>query len=111
MSHGAIAMDPVAPAFDAGRLERVFADCFTRDFDTLLLGGAPEPVYVPAGMRCGVTAPAPHHRLFYREDFFASALHEAAHWCIAGRERRLLVDFGYWYAPAGRDAPAQARFQ
>jgi len=35
----------------------------------------------------------------HREDFAASALHEIAHWCIAGRARRQLVDYGYWYRP------------
>ena len=33
---------------------------------------------------------------------FNSALHEISHWTIAGKERRLLADLGYWYAPDGR---------
>jgi elongation factor P hydroxylase len=70
-----------------------------------LCGGAAEPFYQPA---VGVGEP---HRLWYREDFFASALHEIAHWCIAGRERRLLPDFGYWYAPEGRNPAQQAAFE
>ncbi len=110
MSPAATAI-PATQPFDAGRLERVFADCFARRFDTLLLGGASEPVYLPAGTNSGTGRPVPGHRLFYREDFFASALHEVAHWCIAGRERRLQIDFGYWYAPAGRDARVQRRFE
>lgn len=105
-----------AESFPAGavcrstRLEAVFADCFARSERTRLIGGAAEPLYVPAG--------EPHegevadcHRLYYREDYFASALHEVAHWCIAGPERRLRRDFGYWYAPDGRDPGQQAAFQ
>ncbi len=42
-----------------------------------------------------------------RTDFFASALHEISHWCVAGKARREQVDFGYWYCPDGRDAMTQ----
>jgi elongation factor P hydroxylase len=33
------------------------------------------------------------------------------HWCIAGKARRELVDFGYWYCPDGRDAMTQSQFE
>jgi elongation factor P hydroxylase len=83
------------------------AACFNREFGcshhTRMEGGAAEPLYVPAG----AGQPA---RLCYREDYAASALHEAAHWCIAGAQRRLLEDFGYPYEPPPRSAEAQARF-
>lgn len=36
---------------------------------------------------------------------------EAAHWCVAGAERRLLEDFGYWYEPDGRTERVQAEFE
>lgn len=91
--------------YDAARLERVFDHCFYTEFRTRLRGGAPEPLYQPA------TEDSDFHMLWYREDFFASALHEAAHWCIAGEARRRQVDFGYWYAPDGRDAAQQADFE
>ena len=40
-----------------------------------MVGGAAEPLYLPdRGTRTA--------ELHYREDFAASALHEAAHWCI-----------------------------
>lgn len=87
------------------RLERVFADCFLEQFRTRLVGGAPEPLYRPA------RAPGQLHLLLYREDYFASALHEVSHWCIAGPRRRELVDFGYWYAPDGRSACEQRAFE
>jgi elongation factor P hydroxylase len=51
------------------------------------------------------------HRLYYRSDYFASALHEVAHWCIAGERRRQLADFGYWYAPDGRSPQQQSAFE
>lgn len=91
--------------FCASRLQNVFDRCFSVPENTLLCGGAAEPFYAPAA------GPGEPHRLYYREDFFASALHEVAHWCIAGPARRLLPDFGYWYAPEGRDAGQQAAFE
>ncbi len=93
---------PAFPPFDSRRLEFVFNQCFADTENTQLRGGAEEPLYQPAIGSGGV------HLLFYREDYFASALHEIAHWCIAGRARRQQLDFGYWYAPEGR-TPAQQR--
>jgi hypothetical protein len=51
------------------------------------------------------------HRVVYREDYFASALHEVAHWCLAGADRRKLEDYGYWYRPDGRDPREQEEFE
>ena len=83
------------------------AACFNRVFypayGTQMRGGAEEPLYVPA-------ADGEPARVYYREDFAASALHEAAHWCIAGRQRRALADFGYSYQPPPRSEAAQQRF-
>jgi len=94
-----------ATEFHPARLEQVFAECFLEEFNTRLKGGAAEPLYQPA------REPGECHRLFYREDYFASAMHEIAHWCIAGHQRRELVDFGYWYAPDGRNASQQRAFE
>lgn len=71
---------------------------------TVLVGGAEEPLYQPWDA-AGVA------RIHFRADYRSSALHEVAHWCIAGRRRRGLVDFGYWYAPDGRDDDQQAAFE
>jgi elongation factor P hydroxylase len=49
--------------------------------------------------------------VIYREDYLASALHEVAHWCLAGAERRTREDYGYWYSPDGRNAKEQAQFE
>ena len=84
------------------RLEQVFMRCFGSSLCTRLQGGAAEPLYQPA------TLEGDYHVLYYRADYFASALHEVAHWCIAGEIRRQQTDFGYWYAPDGR-SPAQQR--
>ena len=82
-------------------LERLFAETFSEAHGARLEGGAAEPEYLPG----------PPARLRYREDYFASALHEVAHWCIAGHRRRALPDYGYWYIPDGRDASAQQAFE
>jgi elongation factor P hydroxylase len=64
---------------DSGLLERAFDDCFSADYRTILIGGGSEPVYLPSG-----DLTLNPHRIIYREDFFASALHEVAHWCLGG---------------------------
>jgi elongation factor P hydroxylase len=102
---GAAVHSPSAQAFRSARLERVFTACFGQSLQTRLVGGAPEPLYTPA------TQEAPESTIYYREDYFASALHEVAHWCIAGEERRQQLDFGYWYAPDGRSPQQQAAFE
>ena len=89
----------------AQQLENVFQQCFAKRYRTRLIGGRPEPVYMPAA------AGDAYHRIYYREDFFASALHEVAHWCIAGSARRLQADYGYWYAPDGRSPTQQRAFE
>lgn len=89
----------------ASDLEAIFACCFSARHRTELRGGAREPLYLPA------QRDDERNRIYYRDDFFASALHEVAHWCIAGELRRRKVDYGYWYAPDGRDALAQKRFE
>lgn len=81
----------------------VFESCFRVRYRTVCVGGASEPLYVPAS---GAT-PA---QLYFRGDFAASALHEISHWCLAGAGRRALPDFGYGYVPAPRSASAQVQF-
>jgi len=72
--------------------------------NTQLQSGADEPFYQAAvGQKAAI--------IFSREDYFSSALHEIAHWCIAGFERRKLDDFGYWYRPEGRSQVEQTEFE
>jgi elongation factor P hydroxylase len=91
--------------FEAARLEAIFDECFSVSYRTRLRGGAEEPYYQPADN------PAEYHVLHYRSDFFASALHEVAHWCIAGEYRRGQPDFGYWYIAGNRDVDQQRAFE
>lgn len=86
-------------------LIRIFNGLFLETLNTELVLGADEPIYLPAD------AEYPHHRIIFAHGFYASALHEIAHWCVAGPERRLLEDFGYWYKPDGRTALEQQEFE
>jgi elongation factor P hydroxylase len=71
--------------------------------NTRLAGGFPEPFYkAPSG-----EAPA---EVQFTRDYERSALHELAHWCIAGESRRLQDDYGYWYEPDGRTGSQQQLF-
>ena len=90
--------------YQAQDLERLFRDTFFASYRTLLEGGAEEPLYLPAADAQEA------HRIIYTRDYFRSALHEVAHWCIAGPGRRRQRDYGYWYAPDGRDERQQAAF-
>src|SRR5699024_8331667 len=81
----------------------LFAACFSA-YHTELVGGAAEPLYPPWQHN----QPA---RIYYTPDYYRSALHEVAHWCIAGPQRRKLEDYGYWYAPEGRNAEQQLQFE
>lgn len=74
-------------------------------YNTRLIKGGDEPVYLPADETC------PYHQIIFAHGYFASALHEIAHWCIAGEKRRLLEDFGYWYLPDGRNQAQQTNFE
>ncbi|SMF34718.1 hypothetical protein SAMN02745866_02210 [Alteromonadaceae bacterium Bs31] len=90
--------------FHSGALVDVFNACFLLKQHTRLVGGAEEPLYIPqSGLE-----PA---QVIFTRDYFASALHEIAHWCIAGEARRKLQDYGYWYAPDGRTAQQQNEFE
>lgn len=91
-------------ALSADQVVEVFNGLFLRGYHrTCLQGAAPEPLYEPAEG----DDPA---RIWFRDDYLSSALHEIAHWCIAGAGRRALIDYGYWYDPDGRSDEAQTRF-
>jgi elongation factor P hydroxylase len=84
---------------------QIFNQCFKQTLNTELVRGAHEPVYIPRSPYY------PWDRVIFAHGYFASALHEISHWCIAGEQRRTLVDFGYWYNPDGRTAEQQAEFE
>lgn len=72
--------------------------------NTMLVKGDNEPEYLAPT----ATEPA---KIVFAHGFFASSLHEISHWCVAGQKRRLLNDFGYWYAPDGRNQQQQSDFE
>ncbi len=85
----------------SGRFNAWFGNLRPRP--TLLIGGAEEPVYLPArGSRPAL--------IRYAYDYPRSALHELAHWCLAGSRARALEDYGLWYQPPPRSVAEQARF-
>ena len=83
----------------------LFNKLFQQTEETILIGGATEPLYLPK------SSDFPFNQVIFTQDYFSSALHEVAHWCVAGAERRQLVDYGYWYNPDGRDTNAQLLFE
>ena len=92
-------------AAQVDELISLFNGLFSDSENTRLERGEHEPVYLPADDR------VPYHRIVFAHGFFSSALHEIAHWCVAGPERRLLEDFGYWYEPDGRTPEQQRQFE
>jgi len=93
-SRAALTDKEIAGCFNAylGRINRV-----------RLIGGAAEPVYLP-GLEQGYAT------IRYTRDYPRSALHELAHWCIAGSQRRDREDYGYWYQPPPRTISQQLAF-
>lgn len=85
------------------QIVNLFHRTFSREEYVRLQGGFPEPIYLastglfPAEIR-------------FTHDYLNSCFHEIAHWCIAGKERRLQDDYGYWYLPDGRDGMGQQAF-
>lgn len=78
-------------------------NCHFSSYNTQLKPGADEPFYqAPVDSEPAI--------IFSNRDFFSSALHEIAHWCIAGQERRKQDDYGYWYEPDGRSQARQGDF-
>lgn len=88
----------------ASHLIRIFNAEFGLGHSVLLVGGASEPLYLPSGKH------RQNAEIHFREDFPSSALHELAHWCLAGKKRREQEDYGYWY-DAIRDSSQQQNFE
>ena len=81
----------------------IFNATFEESYNTVLVGGFDEPFYL---------APSTTSRaeIRFKANYPRSACHELGHWFVAGKERRLLDDFGYWYAPDGRGEEQQRAF-
>ena len=95
-------LDPDVPL-----IIKLFDDVFYDTYNTRLVHSDSDPEYLPAGLGGN---PNDFHCIAFAHGFFSSALHEVAHWCVAGEKRRQQVDFGYWYAPDGRSAEQQQAF-
>ena len=71
-------------------------------YGTVMHGGRDEPLFLPSRDSLD--------EIYFRDNFSSSALHEIAHWCIAGAERRKVIDYGYWYNE-NRTAEDQLKFE
>ena len=90
---------------NAAHIVELFNALFEQKYNTVLCGGAGEPLYVPADS--DLREPS---RLYFRSDYPRSAFHEISHWCLAGPRRRKLADFGYVYTPPPRAPAEQIQF-
>ncbi len=96
---------PIPLSNEVKTLITLFNHTFKTSNQTVLICCEKEPIYRPADAKHS------YHRIIFAHGFFASALHEIAHWCVAGKARRLLEDFGYWYIPDGRTMEQQSAFE
>lgn len=104
------------------QIVEIFNNYFSSAFKTVILGGLDEPLYIPADLMIteDIAAEFPENhpifevstysRIYIRADYPRSALHEIAHWLVAGKKRRALLDYGYWYCPDGRTEQQQIEF-
>ncbi|MGJ8515243.1 elongation factor P hydroxylase [Carnimonas bestiolae] len=97
--------DPHDEREEVAQLIALFDAIFAERYRTRLVRGDDEPIYLPAD------ALNDYHRIVFAHGYFASALHEISHWCIAGPARRQQEDFGYWYIPDGRSQQQQGAFE
>jgi elongation factor P hydroxylase len=88
---------------NAAEIIQVFDSCFVRSHATHLVGGGTEPLYLPS-------TESDLAQLIFRDDYASSALHEAAHWCLANNGRRRQTDFGYRYIQPPRSFAEQRQF-
>lgn len=98
----------------ASNIIHLFNQCFEHTEHTILQGDADEPLYQPSPHK----SDTPNHTeashpniIYFTKDYTSSALHEIAHWTLAGKERRTQIDYGYWYEPDGRTHAQQALFE
>jgi elongation factor P hydroxylase len=86
-------------------LIQAFNRTFSQTEQTVLAHSADEPIYIPAN------SDQQYHTIYFAHGYFSSALHEMSHWLVAGKARRQLEDFGYWYKPDGRSESEQQAFE
>jgi elongation factor P hydroxylase len=69
-------------------LIKLFNHLFEFTENTILIAHGTEPLYLPQDENSS------KNRIIFTHDYYSSALHEIAHWCIASKERRKLNDYG-----------------
>lgn len=67
---------------DYNHFINIFSECFEEEYRTRLIKGDDKPLYLLADDKM------PYHRIIFARGYYASALHEISHWCIAGETRR-----------------------
>ena len=67
----------------------IFNQCFEEEYNTRLVKGGDEPIYIPANDE------VPYNAIYFARGFYSSALQ----------------DFGYWYEPDGRSEERQRDFE
>ncbi len=87
----------------AKELSQLLNKNYLNAYNTEIIGGFDEPFY--KAFEGGKPA-----QIQFSYDYIRSALHELAHWCVAGKERRKQDDYGYWYAADGRNQQQQNEF-
>jgi len=90
---------------NAKHLIVLFNSVFGRAYNVVLSSDSGEPDYRAS------TEPTMPNVVNFANGYFNSALHEIAHWVIAGELRRKQDDYGYWYAEDGRSPEQQKLFQ
>lgn len=88
---------------DTKQIKVIFEKTFYMDYKVILCYGFNEPYYLASNDRG-------ESEIRCRENFVRSALHEIAHWCVAGSSRRKMDDYGYWYKADGRTNAEQQVF-
>ncbi len=83
----------------------LFNNVFGKRYNVCLMSVSDEPFYSPSSLS------GKSNQIFFANGYFSSALHEIAHWVIAGSKRRLLPDYGYWYEEDGRSQQQQQLFE
>ena len=70
-------------AFSSEDIIDIFNQTFYRTHNTKLVSGDDEPLYLPASEKCN------YHQIIFAHGYFASALHEIAHWLVAGETQAI----------------------
>jgi len=88
---------------ELAKLLNLLNNHYLNEYNTEIIAGFDEPFYQAA-------TKDEKAQIQFTHDYIRSALHELAHWCVAGVKRREIDDYGYWYAQDGRNQEQQDDF-